>query len=114
MTTQGDLRGPELDPTVRRMIEATNAEDTRAFLDTFAEDAVVDDFGRRFTGKTQIAAWSDRENIGTHNRIEVTGVSQDGDDIILSIQVSGNGYNGGGTFAIHSRDGMIRRMTIRG
>lgn len=53
------------------MIEATNAEDTEAFIAAFAEDAVVDDFRHWFVGRDEIVAWSDNENIGTHNRIEV-------------------------------------------
>ena len=114
MTTHEGSWSADLDPAARRMIEATNAEDRQAFLDTFAEDAVVDDFGRRFVGKSEISAWSDRENIGTHNRIEVTGVRPDGEGIILDIEVRGDGYNGGGTFAIRSRDGEIRSMVIRG
>lgn len=53
------------------MSEATNAEDTGAFIAAFAEDAVVDYFGHWCVGRDEIAAWSDNENIGTHNRIEV-------------------------------------------
>lgn len=63
---------------------------------------------------TEIASWNTQENIGTHNRIEVTGVRPDGEGIIVSVQVRGDGYNGGGTFAIHSRGGTIHRMVIRG
>lgn len=114
MNVERDTRDTETESAARRMIEATNAEDRQAFLDTFAEDAVVDDFGRKFQGKTQIAAWNDRENMGTHNRIAVTGVRPDGEGIILDIEVRGDGYNGGGTFAIRSRDGEIRSMVIRG
>ena len=113
MTEERNTRKTELDPATRRMIEATNAEDREAFLAAFAEDAVVDDFGRRFEGKAEISAWNDQENIGTRNRIEVTGVSPDGNGIIVSVQVSGDGYNGGGTFAIRSGDGAIRSMVIR-
>lgn len=114
MTAERDTKNPELDPAVRRMIEATNAEDSEVFLAAFAEDAIVDDFGRRFVGKAEISDWNDRENIGTRNRIAVTGVSPDGDGVVVSVQVSGDGYNGGGTFAIRSRDGAIRSMVIRG
>lgn len=114
MTTREGTWGADFDPAARRMIEATNAEDRQAFLAAFAENAVVDDFGRRFEGKAEIAAWNDRENIGTHNRIEVTGARPDGDGVLLSIRVSGDGYNGDGTFAIHSRDGTIQSMVVRG
>ena len=114
MTTREGTWAADLDPAARRMIEATNAEDNEAFLAAFAEDAVVDDFGRRFEGKAEIAAWNARENIGTHNRIEVTGSRPDGDGVLLTIRVSGDGYSGDGTFAIRSRDDTIYRMVIRG
>ena len=114
MTTQEGTWAADLDPAARRMIEATNAEDNEAFLAAFAEDAVVDDFGRRFEGKAEIADWNARENIGTHNRIEVTGARPDGDGVLLTIRVRGDGYNGDGTFAIRSRDDTIHRMVIRG
>lgn len=113
MTTQADSMSFDVDPAVQRMIEATNREDTQAFLGAFADAAVVDDFGRVFTGKAQIKGWSDRENIGTHNRIEVTSVSGDGDRVVLKVKVSGDGYNGDGTFAIHSRGGTIWHLHIR-
>lgn len=96
------------------MIDATNAEDTQAFLAAFAEDAVVDDFGRKFIGPAQIKAWSDRENIGTHNQIEVTSISRNGESVVLHVLVSGAGYNGGGTFTITTSHGTIRSLIIRG
>lgn len=65
-------------------------------------------------GKAQIEAWNDRENMGTHNRIAVTGVRPNGEGIVLGIEVRGDGYNDSGTFAIRSRDGGIRSMVIRG
>lgn len=96
------------------MLDATNAEDSDAFLASFADDAVVDDWGRQFAGREQIAGWNDRENIGTHNRIAVTGSRVLDDAEELDVQVTGDGYNGGGTFTIQTRDGVITRMVIRG
>ena len=103
-----------LEPAVRQMLDATNAEDREAFLGALAAEAVVDDFGRRFTGHHQIAAWSDAENIGTHNRITVTGVRGDRRQPVLDIEVHGSGYNGPGSFTLTSRDGLITSMVIRG
>lgn len=114
MNAQPHTDAEELEPAVRRMIDATNAENTDAFLDQFANDAVVDDWGRRFVGRSQIAAWNARENIGTHNRITVTGVRSNPDGVELTIQVTGGGYNGAGTFIIETKAGVIERMVIRG
>ena len=103
-----------LHTAVRRILEATNAEDREGFLAAFTPDAVVDDFGRRFTGHDQIAAWSDTENIGTHNRITVTDARPQDRGVVLDIDVRGDGYNGTGTFTITTRDDLINSMVIRG
>lgn len=114
MTTHPDNTPTDLEPAVRTMLEATNAEDRVAFLTAFTEDAVVDDFGRRFIGHQQIAAWSDTENIGTHNRITVTGARPATNGVLLNIDVHGDGYNGTGTFAITTDAELITSMVIRG
>ena len=49
---------PELEAPIAAMIDATNREDSAAFLDAFADDAVISDWGREFHGKTEIATWT--------------------------------------------------------
>jgi ketosteroid isomerase-like protein len=51
---------------IRRFVEATNKGDTEAFLDTFADDAFLSDWGRSFRGREQIARWNQSDNIGRH------------------------------------------------
>ncbi|RWD65465.1 MAG: hypothetical protein EOS36_07655 [Mesorhizobium sp.] len=36
---------------IRRFVEATNAGDSEVFLDTFAADALLTDWGRSFRGR---------------------------------------------------------------
>ena len=104
----------QLPAAFRRMIEATNAGDSAAFVDCFAPDAVIDDWGREFTGHEAIAGGDARENIGVHSQIGVEQVTRDGSVFTATISVTGDGYNGGGTFAADVRDGLIERLTIRG
>jgi hypothetical protein len=104
----------DLDPPIRAMFDATNAGDSDAFLAAFADDAVLVDWGRTFTGREQIASWNANENIGVQSHIDVTGVERDGDRVITGVQVTGNGYNGGGSFAFETAGGRITRMEIRG
>ena len=104
----------ELPPEVARLLQATNAEDRAAFLDAFTDDGVVDDWGRRFAGRERIAEWDAGENIGVHSRIEATSVRRDGDTVEFGVQVTGGGYNGGGTFTAELRDGKVARLLIRG
>ena len=93
---------------------AQDAGMTLAELEALVLDAVLVDWGRTFTGHEQIASWNANENIGVQSHIDVTGVERDGDRVITGVQVTGNGYNGGGSFAFETADGHITRMEIRG
>jgi ketosteroid isomerase-like protein len=104
----------ELDPAVRQLVEATNAEDTDAFLAAFADDGVVDDWGRRFVGPEAIASWNATENIGVHARFEVLAVRAEGAGQAVDVRVSGGGFNGPSTFVFETGGGRVRSMTIRG
>ena len=79
----------ELPEPVSRLLAATNAEDP-------------------------IAEWDAAENIGVHSRIEATSVRRSGDTVEFGVRVSGEGYNGGGTFTARLRDGRVAELMIRG
>ncbi|GAA4669378.1 YybH family protein [Frondihabitans cladoniiphilus] len=84
---------------IHTFIEATNREDTDAFLASFSDDAVLDDWGRVFTGRDGIASWNDSDNIGKHSRFDLVEivVGTTPDQFVVTIDVSGEGYNGLGT-----------------
>ena len=105
---------PDLEPAIRQMIDATNSADDEAFLDAFAADATIDDWGRTFTGRDEIAGWNDRENIGVHSHIEATSVERRGEEIVVGVQVTGDGYNGGGSMTFTLDGDRIATMVIRG
>jgi ketosteroid isomerase-like protein len=109
MTKPSDL---SLDPPINTMIDATNRGDTAAFLTAFADDAVLEDWGRTFTGKAEIAKWNSDENIGTQNHLRVTGVHRSGSQVRVTVTVTGNGYNGDGTFVFDLGPHGITRMVI--
>ena len=104
----------ELDPPIRAMLDATNAGDSAAFLDAFTDDATIVDWGRTFTGRDEIARWNDGENIGVQSHIEATGVERSGSTVTIGVAVSGNGYNGGGSFVFELDGDRIRRLVIAG
>lgn len=54
----------KLPTVIQAFIQATNAHDGDAFINTFADDALVNDFARNFWGKASIKKWSDKEMIG--------------------------------------------------
>ncbi|MER9893487.1 nuclear transport factor 2 family protein [Mesorhizobium sp. M0119] len=60
---------------IRRFVEATNAGDTKAFLETFTADAFLSDWGRSFRGCDQIARWNQSDNIGVQSRLRILGIA---------------------------------------
>lgn len=103
---------PQLPAPVARAVDAVNAEDTEAFLATFAPDGWIDDNGRRFTGHDDMRSWSDRELIGAHTRFEVTGSEATSDGVALDIEVVSDGFNGYSRFAFDVEGDVLRAMAI--
>src|ERR1700712_1489617 len=106
-----------LDPVIRAFFDATNGEDSAAFLASFAATAVLNDWGRVFRGLDEIARWNTAENIGVHSRIAVLGTCPATDGrggLEVKIKVSGEGYNGGGSFVFTTAAGLITTVLIQG
>jgi uncharacterized protein (TIGR02246 family) len=98
---------------VARLLEAANDNDVDAFLATFADEGVVDDWGREFVGRDAIRAWSDREFIGQRVRLDVRDVRRDGEATVVSALVGGDGFNGPSQFSFLLDGDRVSRMTIR-
>jgi ketosteroid isomerase-like protein len=107
-----DTGAAGLEPPIQAMLDATNRGDRDALLAAFEPEAVLVDWGRTFTGKKAIARWNDDENMGTHNKIEVTGVERSADGVAVRVSVSGTGYNGDGTLTFQLGVRGIRRLVI--
>lgn len=103
----------EVPPEVRRMIDATNAGDHDAFVAAFTPDAVLVDWGKVFEGAAGIAAWDQSDNIGRRSHFEVAGVAQEGAAWVVTLDVSGGGFNGTSDFRFDLADGLIGRMEIQ-
>jgi len=99
---------------VTRALDAANRHDVDAFLASFTEDGVVDDWRREFAGAAAIKGWSDREFIGVNVVLDVldTEVGSDG-EVTISARVGGDGFNGPSHFTFRLRDDLVSRMTIR-
>jgi SnoaL-like protein len=107
-----DAPEPELEPPIGTMIDATNQGDTETLLSVFADDAILTDWGRTFSGKAEIARWNSDENIGTKNKIRVTAVERAGKEVKVSVVVSGSGYNGSGVLSFQVEGHFIQRLVI--
>ena len=81
---------------IRRFVEATNAGDTEAFLDSFTADAFLSDWGRSFQGREQIARWNQSDNIGVKSHLRIVRITAAEGSYRVHIAVTGNGFNGEG------------------
>jgi hypothetical protein len=103
----------EAPAAVARLLEAANANDTEAFLATFVERGVVDDWGREFVGADAIRGWSDREFIGKRVSLDVRAIEQRGEATVITAEVGGDGFNGPSHFSFLVDGERVSRMTIR-
>lgn len=75
---------------VSSFIAAVNAFDLERLLDTFADDALVNDHRDEFVGKDQIRAWAAREIIGDRVTMNVVDVRRVGGQVALKAEIDGN------------------------
>jgi hypothetical protein len=59
-----------LDPAIASHIAAINSFDVDAIMETFADDALVNDFSREFRGLEHIRAFVTKELVGDHVTVE--------------------------------------------
>jgi hypothetical protein len=101
-----------LPAAVRRVLAAVDALDAAAFVEAFAPDGFVDDWGRQFLGPERIRSWSDSEFIGKKVTFTSTQVSTPGNPVTVATQVGGDGFNGPSHFTFDVQDDQIASMTI--
>lgn len=104
----------KLPEPVARLVAAANSGDTDGFLDSFAPDGTVDDWGRVFTGRNEIRAWSDAEFIGVGVTLDVTADITTGEYTTVTATVGGGGFNGQSHFSFTVQDDLVQEMTIAG
>lgn len=98
---------------VASFIDAVNRNDGDAFLGAFAPDGFVDDWGRIFTGREQIKAWSDVEFIGAHGTLAVEEVDAGEETIEVVGDWRSQHANGRSKFTFAVAGDQLASMTIR-
>jgi hypothetical protein len=79
-----------LPPLVATFVEATNGFDLEQLMDTFADDALVNDQLRDYWGKAAIRDWAERDIVGDRLTIAVTKVVSHYGNFIVTANVNGN------------------------
>ena len=97
---------------IQRMIDATNAGDTDAFISTFTDDAFLTDWGREFHGRDGILSWNQTDNIGKRSRFEAVRTTGNGPHYVVTLTVTGDGYNGTSDITFEVDGDQISRLII--
>jgi hypothetical protein len=106
------MEAVDIPTAVERMVEATNAGDRAAFVESFTEDAYLEDWGRQFRGHDGVASWDETDNIGKNTHFEALATRRDGEAYVVTLEVTGDGFNGTSDIAFEIEDDRIRSMVI--
>ena len=79
----------ELPPVIAAFFHATNTREFADFLSLFTPDTHVNDEANDHYG-AEIAAWIDRATADTKPTANVTGITRDGEEFVITAGVSGN------------------------
>jgi hypothetical protein len=106
--------GATLPEAIRRFIDATNRGDSDGFVSAFTTDAFLSDWGREFHGREGVRRWDSTDNIGVNAHFVLVGVSDgaDPETYVVTLTVTGDGYNGTGPMTFSLRDGLIASLRI--
>ncbi|MBP2633212.1 MAG: hypothetical protein H6Q70_3840 [Firmicutes bacterium] len=80
----------QIPQVINNFITATNKPDADAYLDCFAEDAIVLDEGQKRCGKAAIKIWSDENQFAVNVRLEPKQIKQDSNEITITFKVAGD------------------------
>jgi hypothetical protein len=111
MIVMTDIALPD---AIRVFIDATNRGDSTAFVAAFTPDAYLNDWGREFHGREGVSQWNRTDNIGVQAHFSLKSAERAAaeDTYVVTLTVSGNGYNGTGPMTFELRDGLIASLRI--
>lgn len=98
---------------VASFVAAVNRQDEPAFLGGFTDTGYVDDWGRVFSGRDAIKAWSDVEFLGSHGTLTPDTVTEEGDTVTVVGDWASSHANGRSRFEFTVAGDKIAAMIIR-
>lgn len=75
---------------IETYFHATNFPDPNAFLAIFAEDAIVIDEGKEYSGKASIKEWCDHQHFSTKLTIEIMHAKEINNETVVTAAVDGD------------------------
>ncbi|MDF3808685.1 MULTISPECIES: nuclear transport factor 2 family protein [Rhodopseudomonas] len=102
-----------LPQAITEFFDASNRGDAAGVVAAFTPTAVLDDWGRHFEGREGIASWDRTDNTGVQAHIQAVSSKAEGDTVVVTVKVSGNGFNGTGHMHFQLRGDKIARLDIK-
>lgn len=103
----------QLEPPIKAVIDATNRGDHRGFVDAFAKNGAINDWGELATGRGEIAKWDKASNTGTKVQLRVTGVSRIAGEVLVLLEITAqSGEASSGTWAFRVAGGKVASLEI--
>jgi hypothetical protein len=104
----------ELPAAIRAFVDATNRGDSDGVVAAFTSDGYLNDWGREFHGADGVRSWDYTDNVGVQSHFELIAVEpgEEPDTYVVTLRVSGNGFNGTGPMTFTLRDGRIASLRI--
>ncbi len=97
---------------LQRFFDTTNAGDSAGFLDCFAADAYLNDWGSEYRGRDGVARWNQTDNIGVKSKLTPLRRELDGMGWRVRVSVTGGGFNGEGNMHFTLTGDRISRLVI--
>lgn len=102
----------KLEAPIKAVISATNRGDHQGFVDAFAKDGSVNDWGHLHAGRGDLAKWDKAENTGVGAQLRVTGVSRIAGEVLVLLEVTINGESNTGTWSFRVAGPKVASLEI--
>ena len=102
----------EVPSPVQAMVDAINAGDYDAFVEAFAADGLVDDWGRVLSGPDGVRSWAETDAIGQNARMAILSATTEGDTTSMRFGWRSDRFNGESDAVVQVRDGKVASFRI--
>ena len=99
---------------IQNFLNATNNGNNEELINIFTKDAYLRDWFRIFNGHKGVSSWNISDNIGkdTHFDIQSIRNGEKENSYIVSLKVSGKGFNGNSNIFFLINDNLISELII--
>lgn len=103
----------KLPEPIEQFFESSNRGDAAAVVECFTPNATLNDWGCNFEGHSGIASWDRTDNTGVHSRLDAVSAASSRDGYVVTVKVSGGGFNGTGQMNFVLEGDKIAKLDIR-